>query len=84
MLGVCSLDIEIGVTAANREEALIKRLMIAQSAEVIAGVVADKLGTAMHYVVAPVRELTHLVTERFVPDTVTAGYEKLGITVIRA
>jgi DeoR/GlpR family transcriptional regulator of sugar metabolism len=63
---------------------LIKRLMIAQSAEVIAAVVADKLGTTMPYVVAPARELTHLVTERFVPDAVTAAYENLGITVIRA
>lgn len=83
LLGVCSLDVEIGVTAANGEEALIKRLMIAQSAEVIAVVVADKLGTAMPYVVAPARELTHLVTERFVPDSVTARYAEMGITVIR-
>jgi DeoR/GlpR family transcriptional regulator of sugar metabolism len=84
LLGVCSLDVEIGVSVGDGEEALIKRLMIAQSAEVIAVVVADKLGTAMPYVVAPARELTHLVTERFVPDAVVAGYENLGITVIRA
>jgi DeoR/GlpR family transcriptional regulator of sugar metabolism len=84
LLGVCGLDVEIGISAANGEEALIKRLMIAQSAEVIAAVVADKLGTTMPYVVAPARELTHLVTERFVPDAVTAAYENLGITVIRA
>ncbi len=84
LLGICSLDVEIGVTAGDGEEALIKRLMIAQSAEVIAVVVADKLGTAMPYVVAPARELTHLVTERFVPDAVVTGYENLGITVIRA
>jgi DeoR/GlpR family transcriptional regulator of sugar metabolism len=84
VLGVCSLDIEIGVSVANGEEALIKRLMIAQSAEVIAAVVADKLGTAMPYVVGPACELTHLVTEHFVPDAVVASYECLGITVIRA
>lgn len=83
LLGVCSLDVEIGVTAANGEEALIKRLMIAQSAEVIAVVVADKLGTALPYVVAPARELTHLVTERFVPNAVVTRYEAIGITVIR-
>lgn len=84
LLGVCSLDVEIGISAANGEEALIKRLMIAQAAEVIAAVVADKLGTAMPYIVAPVCELTHLVTERFVPDAVVTAYEALGITVIRA
>jgi len=84
LLGVCSLDVEIGVSAADGEEALIKRLMIDQAAEVVAVAVADKLGTAMPYVVAPVSELTHLVTERFVPDTVVAAYETLGIAVIRA
>lgn len=83
LLGVCSLDVEIGVSVGDGEEALIKRLMIAQSAEVIAVVVADKLGTAMPYVVAPARELTHLVTERFVPDSMTARFAELGITVIR-
>lgn len=83
VLGVCSLDLEIGISAANGEEALIKRLMIAQSAEVIAAVVADKLGTALPYVVGPARELTHLVTERFVPDAVVAPYAHLGTTVIR-
>lgn len=84
LLGICSLDVEIGISAADGEEALIKRMMIAQSAEVIAAVLADKLGTAMPYVVAPAHELTHLVTERFVPDAVVALYEESGITVIRA
>lgn len=83
LLGVCSLDAEIGISVANSEEALIKRLMIEQSAEVIAVVVAEKLGTAMPYVVGPARELTHLVTERFAPDAVVAPFERLGITVIR-
>lgn len=46
--------------------------------------VADKLGMSMPNVVAPARELTHLVTERFVPDAVVTGFENLGMTVIRA
>lgn len=84
VLGVCSLHTEIGISVANGEEALLKRLMIAQSAEVIAAVVAEKFGTALPYVVAPVRELTHLVTERFVPDAVLGPFAALGITVVRA
>ena len=82
LLGICSLHLEFGISAAGGEEALIKRLMIAQSAEVIAAVVADKLGTAMPYVVGPAHELTHLVTERFVPDAVVTPYTHLGITVV--
>ena len=57
--------------------------MVAQSGAVIAVVVADQLGTAMPYVVGPVSELTHLVTERFVPDDVVAPYTGQGIAVLR-
>ncbi len=83
LLGVCSLHAEIGISVAGSEEALIKRLMIAQSGEVIAVAIADKLGTALPYVVGPAHELTHLIVERFVPDEVVAPYTALGITVIR-
>lgn len=83
LLGVCSLHVEIGISVENGEEARLKRLMIAQAGEVIAVAVADKLGTAMPYVVGPLRELTHLVTERFVPEAVLAPYAAQGVTVIR-
>ena len=82
-LGVCSRHAEVGITVADSEEALVKRLMIAQSGEVIAVAVADKLGTALPYVVGPARELTHLVVEHFVPDEVIAPYAALGISVLR-
>lgn len=84
LLGVCSLHAEVGITVANSEEAQIKRLMIAQSGEVIAVTVADKLGAALPYVVAPAGELTHLVVEHFVPNEVVAPYVALGISVLRA
>jgi DeoR/GlpR family transcriptional regulator of sugar metabolism len=83
LLGVCSLHPEIGISVATSEEALIKRRMIAQSGEVIAVAVADKLGTAMPYVVGPICELTHLVTEQFVPDPAVAPYRQQGIAVVR-
>lgn len=83
LLGVCSLHEEIGITVAGSEEALLKRLMIAQSGEVIAVAVADKLGTALPYVVAPAGELTHLVVESFVPEEAVTPYAKLGISVLR-
>jgi DeoR/GlpR family transcriptional regulator of sugar metabolism len=84
VLGVCSLHAELGISVANSEEALIKRLMIAQSAEVIAAVTADKLGTAMPYVVAPVHELTYLVTEEYVPAAKLAPFAGEGIIVVRS
>src|SRR3954452_23686315 len=64
ILGVCSLHPEIGITVLDLEESYVKRAMIANSAEVVAVSAADKLGSAGPYVIAPLEELTYVVTER--------------------
>ncbi len=84
LLGVCSLHPEIGVSVLNLEEVYVKRAMIARSAEVAALVTAEKLSTAAPYVVGPLREITHLITEKAVPAEVLEPYAALGITLIRA
>ena len=83
MLGVCSLHPEAGISVTELEEAHIKRAMIAGAAEVVALASAEKLGTAATYIVGPLGELTHLVTERAVPEDMLAPYRALGITVIQ-
>lgn len=83
-LGVCSIHPQIGITTTHHDEAQLKRTMIANAAEVIATVTADKLGTAAPYVVAPIRELTHIVTEANIADETLAPYIQAGITVVRA
>jgi DeoR/GlpR family transcriptional regulator of sugar metabolism len=84
MLGVCSLHPEAGISVPDLEEAHVKRAMVAGAAEVVALASAEKLGTAAPYVVGPITELTHLVTESAVPEETLAPYEALGVTVIRA
>lgn len=84
LLGVCSLHPEIGVSVLNLEEVYVKRAMIARSAEVVALVTAEKLSTAAPYVVGPLHDITHLVTEAEVPDEVLEPYKAQGITLIRA
>jgi DeoR/GlpR family transcriptional regulator of sugar metabolism len=83
LLGVCSLHPEVGISVPELEEAHVKRAMIAGSAEVVALASAEKLGTAAPYIVGPLAELTHLVTERAVPDAALAPYRALGVTVVR-
>ena len=51
------------------EESYVKRAMIANAAEVVAVSSADKLGSAAPYVVGPLDELTHLVTETLRPTS---------------
>ena len=83
MLGICSLHPEIGICIPELEEVYVKRAMIASAAEVAALAASEKLYTAAPYVVGSLKDLTHLVTERQVPDEILAPYSDLGITIIR-
>lgn len=83
-LGICSLHPEVGISAFDREEAWVKRAMIASAAEVVALTPAEKLGMAAPYIVGPLSDLTHLVTEPSVSKEVLAPYRALGITIVRA
>jgi DeoR/GlpR family transcriptional regulator of sugar metabolism len=82
VLGVCSLHPELGVTTTDHDEAHVKRAMVAASAEVIALATADKLRTAGPWIVAPLADVTHLVTDA--PATLTHDYAEAGISVVRA
>jgi DeoR/GlpR family transcriptional regulator of sugar metabolism len=82
VLGICSVDAEVGITTSHHEEAHVKRAMVAASAEVIALATADKLQTASPWVVAPVGDLTHLVTDA--DEDVTAPYAAAGVSVVHA
>jgi DeoR/GlpR family transcriptional regulator of sugar metabolism len=82
VLGICSLHPELGVTASDHDEAHVKRAMVAASAEVIALATADKINTASPWIVAPLADVTHLVTDA--DDELTADYAAAGVSVVRA
>ena len=82
VLGICSLHPELGVTATDHDEAHVKRAMVAAAAEVIALATADKLRAAGPWVVAPLADLTHLVTDA--GEELTADYAAAGVSVVRA
>ena len=83
-LGVGGLHPDIGISTFDLEESYVKRAIIASAAEVVALTSAEKLGTAAPYIAGPLSDLTHLVTERSVPDEVLVPYRAQGITIIRA
>jgi DeoR/GlpR family transcriptional regulator of sugar metabolism len=80
LLGAGSLHPEFGVRTPDREEVFLKRAMIEAAAEVAALVTAEKVGTALPYLVAPVRALTHLVTDA--PADALEPYRALGVSVV--
>jgi DeoR/GlpR family transcriptional regulator of sugar metabolism len=82
VLGICSLHPETGVTAIEHDEAHVKRAMLESAAEVIALATADKLHTAAPWVVAPLADVTHLVTDA--GEELTAAYAAAGLSVVHA
>jgi len=83
-LGVNGLHIDAGITDFSYEEVQLKRIMIENSASVVALGSADKLGTVAPFVLAPISSLTHLVTESSVAESELQPYIDLGITVIKS
>jgi DeoR/GlpR family transcriptional regulator of sugar metabolism len=83
-LGVCGLHPEIGVTVCDLEERHVKAAMIDGAAEVVALADHDKLGTALPFVVAPLRNVTQLITDAEASSDALAPYAALGIDVLRA
>jgi DeoR/GlpR family transcriptional regulator of sugar metabolism len=82
VLGICSLHPELGVMATDHDEAHVKRAMVEVSGEVIALATADKLHTASPWVVAPVTDVTHLVTDA--DAELTEPFARAGVSVVRA
>jgi DeoR/GlpR family transcriptional regulator of sugar metabolism len=82
VLGVCSLHPELGLTATDHDEAHVKRAMVEASAEVIALATADKLRTAGPWLVAPLADVTHLVTDA--GEELTRDYAAAGVSVVHA
>jgi DeoR/GlpR family transcriptional regulator of sugar metabolism len=82
VLGICSLHPELGVMATDHDEAHVKRAMVEVSGEVIALATADKLHTASPWVVAPVTDVTHLVTDA--DPELTEPFARAGVNVVRA
>jgi|SRR3954468_199710 DeoR/GlpR family transcriptional regulator of sugar metabolism len=82
VLGICSLHPEVGVTTLDHEEASVKRAMIASAGEVIALATADKLRTASPWVVSPLTDVDHLVTDG--DAELTHPFAEAGIDVVLA
>jgi DeoR/GlpR family transcriptional regulator of sugar metabolism len=84
VLGLCSLHPEFGITVMDLEESYVKQTMIGNAAEVVAVSAADKLGSAAPFAVAPLDELTYLITEQSVSAEQASQYRALGVEVVLA
>lgn len=81
VLGVCAFDPRVGATAANDEEAHVKRAMVASSERIVALATGDKLHTWFPWMVAALEEIDHLVTDG--GEDLTAAFAAAGVRVVR-
>jgi DeoR/GlpR family transcriptional regulator of sugar metabolism len=80
-LGICSIDLELGLTGHHYEECAIKKAMIKSSGKVIALSTPEKLNTAEAFHIAPIKALNGMITSS--PEIeLLAPYRKAGINIM--
>ncbi len=81
-LGITSVDLEAGLTEANREETTIKKAIINASGRVVSMVISKKLNTRQPFKVCNLSCLTTMVTELDPSDKILAPYKSRGVEII--
>ena len=83
-MGVTGVNLELGLTTGDPEEAAIKRALSRHAAETIVLASREKLGAASPFLVARLNEIDTIVVEGSLPDDEIEPYRHLGITVVLA
>jgi DeoR/GlpR family transcriptional regulator of sugar metabolism len=82
-LGVCSLDIEGGISVFDPDEAEVKRAFVRSSSSLAVVVLNNKLGTRAPHVVASTNQINFLVVEKDAPASPVNEFIAAGVRVIR-
>jgi len=81
LLGICSIDLKIGVTGFDYQESLVDRAMIETSKYIIALSTYDKLGASDPYYVCAANAIDALITEKDPSIADLAGFKDAGIMI---
>ncbi|CAN5464163.1 DeoR/GlpR family DNA-binding transcription regulator [soil metagenome] len=80
--GICSLHLELGVTAPNFDETEAKRSMVQSANKVVAITTHDKIGTAESFKVCDIKAVDTIITEISSKDGSFEPYKALGINIM--
>ncbi len=83
-MGVTGVHPQTGLTTGDFEEAGIKRALSRATADTYVLASTEKLNAASPYLVIDLTEITDIITERSVSDTLVAPYADMGLSVTRA
>lgn len=83
-MGVTGVHPEAGLSTGDLEEAYVKRALSRQAAETIVLASQEKLGAASQYVITPMGEVSGLIVEQSVDESILRPYREFGLSIIRA
>jgi len=81
-LGICSIDLNIGVTGLNYEDSQMKKTMVETSKHIIALSTFEKLDTAENYYICATNEINTIITDVDPAEGKLQHYTDAGIAVI--
>ena len=81
-VGTRSLHHNIGLTDIDREEAMVKRAIIENSAHVVCLALSEKLDTTQPYKIAPVERINSIITELDRSSKILQKYINRGINIL--
>jgi DeoR/GlpR family transcriptional regulator of sugar metabolism len=83
-MGVTGVHPQAGLSTGDREEAYVKRAFMEHAAETVVLASAEKLNAASPYKIAEVTAAAAIVVGRHTDEALSAPFEALGITIVRA
>lgn len=83
-MGVCSLHPEAGISTGDFEEAGVKRALSDAAARTVVLASPEKLDTAAPFQIAPLSQVSDIVVNAGVEETLIAPYRKMGIAITLA
>ena len=81
-IGVAGISFDHGFTVFNMQDALVKRVLIERSLEVIAIAHSDKIGLARYASVCNVEAVNKIITDSGISDEDLRNFESFGVEVI--
>lgn len=82
LLGICSIDINLGVTGKDYDDAQVKRKMVENAKQVIALTTLEKIGTAEHYHICGIEAIDTIITDIDAAHEELADFSGIGIQVV--